>query len=370
MPDFTRDDLFSLLTHDNFPAFLRLIRRGETDAEDVEAYQALFGWRPGNGKTFSSFEDHPRVKTYEKYDGQFLKNDKIDYTTAAGAYQFTASTWDPIAKQYGLNDFGPTNQDLAALALIRECRAVDDIREGRILEAIRKCSSRWASLPGANTPQPQQKIETLLKVFTAYGGTYLEASQPVPAPASTQPAKAEVKPMPIFMALLPSILQALPQLAQVFGTDETARAHNTAAISVVSDALVKATQSPNLQAAVESLSDPAKLAAAQSAINDVWGSLVETGGGGIDGARKAALVPDGDWKKVVFTFPFMLCVAVLPLVYAVVGAALVKQSWLAEFSDDARMMVITAVINLILGSIIGYVYGQSMQQKGARSTDK
>jgi hypothetical protein len=57
----------------------------------------------------------------------------------------------------------------------------------------------------------------------------------------------------------------------------------------------------------------------------------------------------------------------IPLIYFVVIAALLKVEWLATFTDDARMMVITAVINLALGSLIGYAYGTTIgsQKKDA-----
>jgi hypothetical protein len=178
--------------------------------------------------------------------------------------------------------------------------------------------------------------------------------------------------MGIFAALLPSILQSLPELLKVFGSDSDSevRKRNQAAGVVVAETLIKATNAVNLQEAEEKLrTDPAALAAAREALSPVIAQLVETGGGGIDGARKAAASPDGDWRKLVFTFPFALAVAFLPLIYSVVLAALVKRPWLAEFSDDARMMVITAVINLILGALVGYVYGQS-NQAVKRATDK
>lgn len=169
----TCDDLLAAQTHDNVSAFLRVIREGES-SQSNDAYRMLFG-----GKLFDSFEDHPRVRTYEKND-EFIRNGKKDFTTAAGAYQFTASTWDPIAKRFGLKDFGPINQDCAAVALIAEVRALDLVKEGRIREAIARCSSRWASLPGANTPQPQQQLAHALAVYKAHGGrTEQPAVRPV-----------------------------------------------------------------------------------------------------------------------------------------------------------------------------------------------
>lgn len=177
-------------------------------------------------------------------------------------------------------------------------------------------------------------------------------------------------PVPLILAGLEFLKGVYPVVSAALQKDDV-RARNVEIGGALLDTATKVTNSANFQEAIQKIQeDPAAKKAVDDALRIQLPELIEAGGGGIDGARKAAATPDGDWKKVVFTFPFILAVAVLPLVYAVVLAALVKFPWLAEFSDDARMMVITAVINLILGSLIGYVYGQSMQQKGLRSTDK
>lgn len=57
------------------------------------------------GGTFDNYGDHPRIyKTRE--DGR--------KTSAAGRYQFVASTWDEVSAQLGLTDFSPESQDKAA----------------------------------------------------------------------------------------------------------------------------------------------------------------------------------------------------------------------------------------------------------------
>ena len=82
----TLDGLIAALQGHNVRAFLRCLRHGES-TQDQEAYRWLFGSTRSRPKLFDSFADHPRVRTYETYDGQFIKNGKLDFTTAAGAYQ-------------------------------------------------------------------------------------------------------------------------------------------------------------------------------------------------------------------------------------------------------------------------------------------
>lgn len=66
------------------------------------------------GKKFEGFADHPRVFG-------------LGNSSAAGRYQFTKTTWDDVVTRYNktnpdnpITDFGPLNQDRAALFLARE----------------------------------------------------------------------------------------------------------------------------------------------------------------------------------------------------------------------------------------------------------
>lgn len=117
----------------NVQAFLMLIRSGESST-GPEAYSTLYG-----GGRFSGFADHPR----RYFDGPFGR------TSAAGAYQITATTWDALRRQTDLPDFSPASQDLAAVALIKGRGALADVVAGRFDLAIGKCRREWTSLPGA-----------------------------------------------------------------------------------------------------------------------------------------------------------------------------------------------------------------------------
>jgi muramidase (phage lysozyme) len=75
-------------------------------------------------------------------------------STAAGAYQFLARTWDEVAAALELPDFSPQSQDVAALWLIRRRGALADLREGRFDDFVAKCAKEWASLPGSPYGQP------------------------------------------------------------------------------------------------------------------------------------------------------------------------------------------------------------------------
>jgi muramidase (phage lysozyme) len=358
----TRDDFLGLLSHDNVSAFLRVIREGESNQSE-RAYQILYG-----GEFFLDFEDHPRKKFWEKND-EFIRNGKKDYTTAAGAYQFVMSTWDPLAKKYGLNDFGPTNQDIAAVALIHERGALDFVLKGQIHEAINRLSPTWASLPGSTYGQPTQRLDRALKVYRDYGGRIAGETGPTITAAHVEPSQPVLRkevnkmafPVAIVLPILQSLTSLIPALGKMFGSGSEVAQRNVAAGAMIAEELVKVTGAVNLQEAAERIqNDNAALVAAREAVGTVLVALGEAGGGGIEGARKAALAPDGDWRKLVFTFPFAVFAALIPLVWFVVLASLLKFEWLAAFTDDQRIMVLAAVINLGLGSLIGFAFGTSV----------
>ena len=350
----TRDDLLAALTHDNVQAFLRVIRQGESSQDD-NAYRTIFG-----GKLFD-------VPPWE-HPNELVRLNGLQ-STAAGAYQFLARTWYSLVKQYGFPDFSPSSQDQAAVALIAGRGALDDVIAGRLDAAILKCAKEWASLPGSLYGQPTQTLKDCREIFAAYGGREAPSS-PVSQPdgpsssqkvdQSSYKVAQEVKPMPaILAALLPTILQSIPQLISVFGSgnDSEVAKRNQAAGVIVADTLVKATNAVNLEDAVTKIqSDPQALAAAHDAVNDLLPRLVEAGGGGIDGARKASADPSQlpFYKQPAFVF----LVAATPLVYMLAVSVLFGVGG-GTWSDDAKMMVATGILGVLTGGG-AYFWGSSV----------
>lgn len=146
----------------NMNAFLAMLGYSEgTDngrqPTKNKGYDVIVG-----GSLMTSYDDHPR---------KLVDLPKLGIkSTAAGRYQVLAKYYDAYKKQLRLPDFSPASQDAIALQLIRECKAVDDIEAGRIADAIHKCRSRWASLPGAGYGQHEQKLDKLIAVYKAAGG--------------------------------------------------------------------------------------------------------------------------------------------------------------------------------------------------------
>lgn len=140
----------------NQRAFLDMIAYSEIGPKLLAAsdngYNVIVG-----GSLFHDYSDHPRISV--KLPRLGIKS------TAAGRYQILARYFDAYKKILKLPDFSPASQDKIALQLIRECRALDEIESGDIEEAIKLCSSRWASLPGANYGQHENKLDDLLAAY-------------------------------------------------------------------------------------------------------------------------------------------------------------------------------------------------------------
>lgn len=143
-----------LLEHPNVRAMLRVIRTGEGTA-DADGYRKLYG-----GRLFNSYADHPRIAVTA---GKWT-------STAAGAYQALASTWDETARIMGLRDFSPANQDMFALGRIAARGALADVIAGRFTTAIPKIAREWASMPGSPYGQPTISLARASSIYAANGG--------------------------------------------------------------------------------------------------------------------------------------------------------------------------------------------------------
>jgi muramidase (phage lysozyme) len=143
----------------NVAAFLDMLAHAEGTIRfgDQDGYNVLVG-----GRTFHDYGDHPRQSIHLPRYGI--------YSTAAGRYQFLISTWDDLVARFGHRDFTPASQDAGATQLIRQCKALGLVHDGKVREAIDACSTIWASLPGAGYGQREVKLADLVAVYRDAGG--------------------------------------------------------------------------------------------------------------------------------------------------------------------------------------------------------
>ena len=123
-------------------------------------YKVLVGSTPEHPLLMASYITHPRIHNHA------MNSD------AAGRYQFMGRYWPAYQLQLKLPDFGPASQDKWAVQLIKECHALDDVLTGHFTVAIGKCSSRWASLPGAGYGQHENSLSSLEDAYERAGGTF------------------------------------------------------------------------------------------------------------------------------------------------------------------------------------------------------
>lgn len=178
----------------NLRAFLALIRWAE-GTSGPDGYRTIVG-----GGRFESFADHPRLPV----DVQFPTGLRVS-STAAGAYQFLASTWDRCRAALNLPDFSPPSQDEAAVWLIKQRGALADVEAGRLREALEKCSWEWASLPPPRYGQPGKTYDQCANIFVRAGGTLYMQEGGIPATHGT--------------ATEPPAPPAPDHAAEVFGSD-------------------------------------------------------------------------------------------------------------------------------------------------------
>ena len=347
------------LHHENVKAFLRVIRAGESSQGD-EAYRMMFG-----GKLFDSFDHHPNIKV--------TANGLT--STAAGAYQFLFRTWAEVSEALMLPDFSPPMQDLAAVYLINRRKALEDVEAGRIEQAIEKCNREWASLPGSPYGQPTRTLAQALATFKEYGGTLdtdkgnvgsidgskenVEELTEIPhIPAGEVLPEQPSKPMaPIIQLLLPSLVEAIPKLGQLFKGSEVAQ-RNVKAAEIAFSVAKEALGATNEQEVVQRVqADPAAAQAVAKAVEASWYVITQEVGGGISAARDADAKFTANGERGFWHSPaFWISVGLLAMPVGLVLDFLFFHP--ENYDSNLRTQIVTALLGVIT-VVAGYWIGTS-----------
>jgi lysozyme len=156
----------------NIAAFLSTIAHAEGTDRSPDSYRCCYGYE----HTVIDMRDHPAITGEwrgKKLPDRMCKAVGLKpgcISTAAGRYQMIRPTWRAMRDELQLPDFGPASQDKAALRLIAQSGALQDVKDGRIVAAIGKVRKQWASMPGAGVGQPERKLADLLKYYASKGG--------------------------------------------------------------------------------------------------------------------------------------------------------------------------------------------------------
>ena len=149
----------------NRQAFLDTIAHSEIGADLLaksdNGYDVIVGSTAKHPHLFNPYTSHPRLVVDL---GKGLKS------TAAGRYQILARYYDWYKVQLKLPDFGKASQDKIAYQMISECNALHLLDAGDFAGAVKACSSRWASLPGANYGQHENQLIDLQLAYVGAGG--------------------------------------------------------------------------------------------------------------------------------------------------------------------------------------------------------
>ncbi len=94
-------------------------------------------------------------------------------STAAGRYQILYRYAVAYQASLSLPDFSPVSQDLIAVQLIHEVGAYMGLLAGAWTQAVQRCASRWASLPGSDYDQHERTLSQLQGWYVKAGGRYL-----------------------------------------------------------------------------------------------------------------------------------------------------------------------------------------------------
>ena len=147
-------------------AFLDLIAQSEgTSTNPVsknQGYDVIVTGVSGPN-TFTDYTKHPFA------DGRkpiVVRNSNPPLlSTASGRYQFIVETWDQLAKDFQLPNFSSIEQDFAAVQILKNCNAYDEILTNNIQTAIWRVSHIWASFPGNLFGQNPHTENFLLRTY-------------------------------------------------------------------------------------------------------------------------------------------------------------------------------------------------------------
>jgi muramidase (phage lysozyme) len=155
----------------NLAAFQAMTGLSE-GTEGRGGYRACFGYK----HTIQDMRDHPAITG--EWRGEVLSDTMCAnagfgpgcVSTAAGRYQITKPTWRDFGGAARHGAFDEAGQDSCFADIVNYHGAMQDILAGRVMAAVGKLRTRWASFPGNKAKQGQRTPEKLVAWFQQQGG--------------------------------------------------------------------------------------------------------------------------------------------------------------------------------------------------------
>lgn len=366
----SREVIAHALTVANVRAWLHVLRHRETNHTD-RAYFMV------NGRAdLTSLAAHP-------YHG-------IPTTRgarASGAYQYLGTTWAGIAAKYpeDCKDFSIYAQDFGAVVLTAECGALQDVIDGNVLEAARKCRDVWVSLPGGSENRGYTQAE-VLRVFREWGGV---TGEQVAAPVedkSTQYTSTGEEPMGMALKLLPLLASFIPQIMPLVKPESKSTAKDMEIAQTVLNIAAQAAgvipvgqqaTAANVGATVEALqNNPNMVKKVQEAVvthPEIIGVLEI--GGGVVAAREHGRTLQVAEKPFWYNPTFWISVLFFPMMYMIAYSVLFtvapdakatleqlkEMAWYQKigFDPNTRSGLVNLIVGFVFGGVVGVWFGTS-----------
>ena len=188
-----------------------------------------------------------------------------------------------------------------------------------------------------------------------------------PASGTTPTLTPKEQPMaPFIAAVLPSLIDLVPKLGNLFSSGSDVSERNIKAAEIVVSAAKEAIGARNEQELMETVkADPGAAQLVRQAIESNWFKLEEVGGG-VQAARVADAQFSAGTAQPWHSPSLWIALAMLPMVYAVVGS--VVGWWGTPFSEDVRSAIANGVIGVVMGGLMGYYFGQTTSRNRAPGT--
>jgi len=393
-----REVIVAALGNANVKAWLQVIRHRESDHTD-RAYYRVNG-RPD----ITSLAAHP-----------YYGIPTTQGSRAAGAYQHLGTTWERIAERYpeDCKDFSVYAQDFAAVVGTSDRGALQDVIDGDIITACRKCHAEWTSLPGGSE-NTGFSVEQALEVFRQYGGGVVAEQPAAPIEDKSVPYQPPTGETTMGAIALPLLAQLLPQVFAMFsGRAQASISKATGADPAAAGQFMQSIIAQIGTAVGVPVTDDASATQAVAAVHSLPADKKAAVVAGLESYSLEQLTPvldklhgysKDEWvasetsvaearaANAEFMTPeqlksnpaFIFGIAIIAMVFFVVFSVMWKDAIIAligaifkfdnllkdvpGFSTDMQAFVIGAVVGSALTAVIQYFYGTNRQSAAKDAT--